>query len=315
MIISVSRRSDIPAFYADWFMNRIRAGYCTVPNPFNPNQISHVSLKPEDVEVIVFWTRNPAPLLPYLPELDRRGYNYYFLFTLMHNPRLLEVNQPSFSTSISNFRQLSDTIGPEKVIWRYDPIILSNISQVEFHAQAYLNIARMLKGYTNRSIISLVDLYRKTRQRLYALSRQGLEILPWDEISLARLIGLLVDLARSHGLDIYSCAEDHDVGSLGIIPGKCIDDNYILKTFGIAVNGKKDSSQRKPCGCVVSKDIGMYDTCLSGCQYCYATTSFEQAKLNYRAHDPGSASLINRNCHHAKNVKDYAAGGGGISNL
>jgi hypothetical protein len=304
MIISVSRRSDIPAFYADWFMNRIRAGYCTVPNPFNPNQISHVSLQPEDVEIIVFWTRNPAPLIPCLPELDRRGYSYYFLFTLMDNPRWLEVNQGTFSTSINNFRKLSDTIGSEKVIWRYDPMVLSNFTQVEFHTQAYLKIARRLTGYTNRSIISLVDLYRKTQQRLGALTGLGLEIFPWEARSIAELIRVLVEMARSHGLDIYSCAEDHDLRAGGILPGKCIDDDYILKTFGIAVNGKKDSSQRKPCGCVVSKDIGIYNTCLAGCQYCYATTSFKQAKLNYLAHDPGSASLINRNCTHHKNLKD-----------
>ena len=146
MIISASRRTDIPAFYARWFMNRIREGYCTVPNPFNPNQVSRISLKPEDVDIIVFWTRYARPLMPFLNELDDRGYRYYFLYTLMNNPRALEPKSPSHKRSLNTFQNLSNRIGMEKVIWRYDPIVFTRITDPNFHKETYQHIAEQLKG-------------------------------------------------------------------------------------------------------------------------------------------------------------------------
>ncbi len=140
MIISASRRTDIPAFYAQWFINRIRAGHCTVPNPFNRKQVSRISLRPEDVDIIAFSTRNPQPLLPYLKELDQHGYRYYFQYTVMNNPRLIDTMAPSLSSSLDIFKKLSDLIGTERVIWRYDPIIISNIAGIKFHISTYKHI-------------------------------------------------------------------------------------------------------------------------------------------------------------------------------
>ena len=292
MIISASRRTDIPAFYAEWFMNRIRAGYCAVPNPFNRNQVSHVSLKPEDVDVIVFWTRNPHPLLPHLAELDERGYCYYFQFTLMNNPRPIDPKSPPLKGSLKTFRTLAERIGPEKVIWRYDPIVFSNITGPEFHQTTYQHIAQSLRGYTCRSVISIVDVYRKAQKRLRELAEQGVELLACEGEALGDLMHALVHTAKENDMEIFSCAEEMDLQPYGIRPGKCVDDEYIAKEFGITVINKKDPSQREACGCVVSKDIGMYDSCLYGCQYCYASTSFERAKINYEDHDPSSPSLI-----------------------
>ncbi|RLB32999.1 MAG: hypothetical protein DRH11_10100, partial [Deltaproteobacteria bacterium] len=166
MIISASRRTDIPAFYATWFLNRVRQGYCFVPNPFNFSQIAHISLKPEDVEVIAFWTRNPLPLLPYLKELDERGFRYYFLYTVMKNPRQLDPGSPSIDVSLESFKQLAQTIGPEKVIWRYDPIVFTSLTGLEYHKSAFQSIAGALKGLTRQVVISTVSLYRKSAKRL-----------------------------------------------------------------------------------------------------------------------------------------------------
>jgi hypothetical protein len=292
MIISASRRTDIPAFYAEWFMNRIRAGYCAVPNPFNRNQISHVWLKPEDVDVIVFWTRNARPLLLRLAELDERGYRYYFQYTVMDNPRVIDPKSPPLEASLKTFRELADRIGPQKVIWRYDPIVFSSMTGPEFHQATYQHIAQALRGYTYRSVISIVDVYRKAEKRLRELAKQGAELLPCEGKPFGDLMHALVHTADENDMEIVSCAEEIDLQPYGVRPGKCVDDEYIAKTFGINVTSKKDPSQREACNCVVSKDIGMYNSCLYGCQYCYATSSFERAKINYGKHNPNSPSLI-----------------------
>lgn len=297
MIISASRRTDIPAFYTKWFINRIKAGYCSVPNPFNRNQVSYVSLKPQDVDVIVFWTRNPSPLMPYLKELDERGFRYYFQFSILDNPTEIDHKAPPFSRSIKTFIKLSNMIGPERVIWRYDPIVLSKVTGVQFHIDNYEKIAKELQGHSVRSVISVMDIYKKASRRLADLYKQGIEIIDYQGKSSERfdfLMEHLVQSANSHNFEILSCSEVLDLTKYGIKSGKCVDDDYIQQVFKIFVGKKKDPSQRAECGCVISKDIGMYDTCLFGCQYCYATSSFDRAKINHQQHDPNSPSLIGR---------------------
>ena len=297
MIISASRRTDIPAFYAEWFMNRVRAGYCTVPNPFNRSQVSVVSLKPEDVDVIVFWTRNPRPLIPHLAELERRGYRYYFQYTLMDNPRAIDPKSPPVETALATFRELAGAVGAGRVIWRYDPIVLSEATPAEFHGDVHARIAAALAGCTRRNVISILDIYRKAQKRLTQLSKQGITVedIGPDAVPthLAHLLRQLAVTARTYGMEIVSCAEELDMRQYGIEPGKCVDDDYIARTFGLRLPGKKDPTQRKACGCVVSRDIGMYDSCLFGCQYCYATSSFERAKQNHDdEHHVNSPSLL-----------------------
>jgi len=297
MIISASRRTDIPAFYTKWFINRIQMGYCTVPNPFNKNQVSHISLKPEDVDIIVFWSRNPAPLIPHLEELDRRGYKYYFQFTVMNNPRFLDRKSPPLASSIKVFQKLADRVGSERVIWRYDPIVLSKTTDIDFHVKSYKEIAALLSGYTYRSVISIMDGYAKNNKRLREIEdTYNLRILniASSQHLLDKLLPSLSEIACSNGMEIFSCAEAMDFSCYGILPGKCIDDEYIEKVFNLSVSHKKDVSQREACGCVVSKDIGMYDSCLFGCQYCYATTDFKKSRENYKKHDFCSPSLIDR---------------------
>lgn len=295
MIISASRRTDIPAFYAEWFENRVRAGYCTVPNPFNRKQVSFVSLKPDDVDVIVFWTRNPAPLLPVLRYLDQIKLRYYFQYTLMDNPREIDTKAPSLRASLKTFQNLSEQIGPDKVIWRYDPIVFSNATPVAFHEDTFERLASALHGYTNRVVISILDSYPKTLKRIANLRKQGIDVqtgFGHSDNNLAQLMTFMVRTALEHDLEIYSCAEVLNLSQFGIRPGKCIDNEFINKVFGLTVRRTKDPNQRAECGCIASKDIGVYDTCLFGCQYCYATSSFERAYANHDSHDPKSPSLI-----------------------
>lgn len=294
MIISASRRTDIPAFYSTWLMNRIQAGYCTIPHPYYKTPVSSVSLRPEDVDLIVFWTRHPAPLISKLEELTQRGYRYYFQYTVMDNPRPIDPGTPPLSTSLTTFQRLSDHIGPDRVIWRYDPIVLSDVTSENFHLCAYKRIAEALEGYTHRSVISIVDIYRKIHKRMDKLDTQGIRIEDPGEKpdrAFAVLMQGLACIAEDNGMEIASCAETFNLQSYGVNPGKCVDDAYIEQVFGIEVDRRKDPSQRKACGCVVSKDIGMYDTCLFGCVYCYATGCFEKTRMNHDNHDPDSPSL------------------------
>jgi len=176
VIISASRRTDIPALYHQWFMNRIRDGFCLVPNPFNRKQISRVSLKVEDVDALVFWSKNPHPMLKHLDELDRLGYLHCFLFTLNDYPSELEPALPDLEERIRTFKLLAEKIGPKRVIWRYDPIVISSISPFTFHEQRFERLSRSLSGYTGRVIVSAVSYYRKTERRLGELAKQGITI-------------------------------------------------------------------------------------------------------------------------------------------
>jgi hypothetical protein len=302
MIISASRRTDIPAFYSRWLINRLHAGFCWVPNPFNPARVAEISLLPEQVDAIVFWTRNPRPLFPFLPEIKALDYRYYFQFTLLDYPTIIDQHNPPAQRSLATFRSLADFVGPQCVIWRYDPIVLSEITPPDFHRETYARLAETLRGYTMRSVISFLDVYPKLRRRINTMASRGARLLSRSEPSWCSSEGLseeqtglardLAVIAANNGMEILSCAEEGDLSPFGVKPGKCIDDELLSRVFGLDVSHLNDPGQRKACGCVVSKDIGMYDTCLFGCQYCYATNSFERARENYHRHRPDSRSLL-----------------------
>ncbi len=292
MIISASRRTDIPAFYAEWMVRRLREGYCTVANPYNRNQVTRISLKPEDVDAIVFWTRNPRPLMPYLDELDSQGYRYYFQFTILGYPGEIDAHCPPAMTAVEAFRELAERLGPTRAIWRYDPIVFTGLTPSTFHEENFQRLATALRGHTRRVVVSIVDMYRKIEKRMKTLAGTPAAVRPCDVVEIAPLMRRLAELAGKNGMEIVSCAEEVDLRPFGILPGKCVDDQVIAEAFGIKVPGTKDPAQRKACGCVVSRDIGMYESCLFGCQYCYATKSFYQAKVNFDSHEPNSPSLL-----------------------
>lgn len=294
MIISASRRTDIPAFYSQWFMNRIRAGWCVVPNPLNMKQISKVSLKPEDAEVIIFWSKNPAPLLSHLDELDNLGYKYYFQYTLNDYPHALEPGVPNLDNRITTFINLSQRLGPLRVIWRYDPIIISNFTPIGYHIDRFSRLAEELRGSTYRVVISIVDLYSKTERRLTLLEKEDGFIFDRKILNTDRIVNLLGDMAviaKRNKIEIFSCAEERNYSSVGVFPGRCIDEELMNKIWHLNLKYKKDNSQRIYCLCMGSKDIGINDTCIHGCPYCYSTRDYAVAERRFREHNPDSPVL------------------------
>jgi len=291
-IISASRRTDIPAFYSDWFLNRIKAGYCEVPNPLNPNQVSRVSLRSEDIAGIVFWTRNPKPLIPHLNELNARAIPYYFQYTILNNPRQIDPKVPTLEQSLATFKKLAQLVGKDRVIWRYDPIYFTNVTNAQFHIDSFSLIADALKGFTIRSVISIVDVYRKIENRLRKLEEAGISALACNESLLEETMAGIVASAKRNGMEMTSCAEVIDLTRYGVRPGKCVDDELVSKLFNYKPSAAKDSAQRPACNCIPSRDIGMYDSCLFNCAYCYATSSVTRAKTRFASHDVNSPRLI-----------------------
>ncbi|KNC91733.1 DUF1848 domain-containing protein [Trabulsiella odontotermitis] len=292
MIISASRRTDIPAFYSEWLMNRIRAGFLLTRNPFNYHQVSRVSLLPEDVDAIVFWTRNPTKLLPYLDELTELGHRFYFQFTITGYPRALEAKTLNPHKALDVFKQLSAKVGADKVIWRYDPILFSNMLPFDEHLRLFSKLAGELEGHTRRVVISFADFYQKTEKNLKTVDTLVYSDITHNHELCLSLSQKMADIARQHDLAIYSCAEDVDLATQGIQHGKCIDEALINNLFGLLLANNKDPGQREACGCVKSVDIGVYNTCLHGCKYCYATFNHSQANTNFKKHDPHSPFLL-----------------------
>lgn len=298
MIISASRRTDIPAFYSKWFMNRIQEGYYVKVNPFNVKQKKIVSLAPEDVTCIVFWTKNPKPLMQQLNKLDKLGYYYYFQFTLNDYPKELEPFLPSVTSRISIFKELSHTIGRNKVVWRYDPIILSNKTNVDYHINKFSQLAESLNGYTNRVVISFVDMYGKTKNKFRHLEEKyGLnfyDILSQEnEQNFIRLAQSFSKVAKENNMEIQTCAEKINLDPFGIRHGACIDSKIINEIISEEQNAlKKDKNQRNECLCVTSEEMGSYDTCKFHCSYCYAVRSEKTVKNTVKKYDPNSPLLI-----------------------
>lgn len=296
-IISASRRTDIPAFYALWFMNRIRDGFLFVQNPFNSDNFFKIDLSPQKVEVIVFWTKNPQPMLTYLDELNKRGYRYYFHFTLTGYPRILEPSVPPLEARLNIFKELSKKIGANKVIWRFDPIILSNITNEDFILRTFETLSKELKHYTRRVVISFADFYKKVIANLRKIEKEGpIKFYNINMDQVVKLSSYLSEIATKNAMQIFSCAEKYDLSKFGVNHGKCIDDNLIKELFGVALNLQKDKYQRKECGCVQSQDIGQYNSCIYNCVYCYANYNKKIAHNQHSLHDPDSPFLIgNRN--------------------
>ncbi|WP_260415088.1 DUF1848 domain-containing protein [Pseudomonas cichorii] len=271
-------------------MNRVRAGFLLTRNPFNYNQIRRISMQPQDIEAIVFWTRNPTNLLPYLPELDSQGYNYYFQYTITGYPRSIERSVPSPQKAINTFKNLSGLLGAHRVIWRYDPILLSNLLPIEEHKRLFKKIAELLAGSTQRVVISFSDFYKKTEKNLRDIDGLIYSDITQEREKLYELSDFMSKTASRYDMEIFSCAEEVDINS--IEHGKCIDEVLIQRSFGLSLSGEKDKGQREACGCIKSIDIGVYNTCLHGCSYCYATFNQERVTSNKRSHDPLSPFLI-----------------------
>ncbi len=280
MIISASRRTDIPAFYADWLVNRLNVGYCLVKNPFNPAQIKRVSLLREDVDGIVLWTKNAAPLLPRISALDH--FSYYFQHTL--TPYHSDIERglaEKRKVVIPAFRELAAIIGARRMIWRYDPIIITPRYSYDYHIRAFTRLCELLAGSIEKCVISFVIAYKAVAKNLSDIGHTEFEA----RVKI-RLAQALLLIAKDYGITLCACCELPRLYELGVQPVSCVD----ASLFGIAA--PRDKNQREGCNCAKSVDIGTYNSCMNGCLYCYANHSEAQVCKNYAGHNANSESLM-----------------------
>ncbi|MBN2214290.1 MAG: DUF1848 domain-containing protein [Bacteroidales bacterium] len=283
MIVSVSRRTDIPAYYGEWFINRLKEKYVLVRNPFNPSSVSRIRLHENEIDCIVFWTKNPVSFIRWLPLIR---FPYYFLFTITGYGKNLEKSMPDKQMLIDAFIQLSSICGRERVIWRYDPIVLSSEFSIDWHIRNFSFLAEQLHLHTVKCIFSFLHLYAKCQTRL---KKTGVkEITEKEKISLACE---MAKIACAWDIVLESCASGTDLSMFGIRKGSCINKAVIENITGVSLETGKDKYQRKHCGCIESIDIGAYDTCPGNCLYCYANIGFDKVRRNYEDHDPESPLL------------------------
>lgn len=288
-IISASRRTDIPAFYAPWLMKRIRAGYCCYPNPVYPAKFYRVSLRKEDISGFVFWTRHPAPMIPYLPELDKAGFPYYFQYTLIGYPQTIDGSSPPLEAAIMTFRALSHAIGSNRVVWRYDPIILNREITAEWHHNNFRRLADAIGSSSHHLVISIIDPYMKTQRRLGS-PKDGV-LYTIDAYS--DLLNWIAAEAADRNLRVESCAEAL-LPVPGIVPGRCVDAQLLNDISGRGSSQLTLHRQREGCLCHRSVDIGVNNSCAFGCTYCYATSNHDRAREIANSHD-SEWSCITRN--------------------
>lgn len=285
MILSVSRRTDIPSYYSEWFFNRLKEGDVCVRNPMNIHRVNRIELNKDVIDGIVFWTKNPKPMMKHLDKLN--GIPFYFQFSLNPYSTDIETNIPSKNDSIiPTFIELSNSIGKEKVVWRYDPILINQKYSLEYHTKYFTLLCEKLSPYTEKCTISFIDLYRNIAKNLM---QSGITSIPnevQEEIALT-----FSKIAKDYGLIIDTCCEGIDLSKYGIGHAACIDVKRLEKIGGYKLNLSKDKNQREECGCFESIDIGAYNTCKNGCKYCYANFSNKLVERNFSVHNPNSPLL------------------------
>lgn len=290
MIISASYKTDIPAFYGEWFVNRLRAGYCMMRNPMNRKEI-RVSLKPTDVNGIVFWTKNFRPFMKHLPDVVASQIPFIVQYTVNGYPKSLENNVVPWERSAEAIAQLADQFGPRCVIWRYDTVIYSIETPAEFHIENFARIAEALRGKVDEAVISFMQLYRKTARNMSDMAAQSGNDW-WDPpVDEKRALAQsLFEIAQERGMALSICSQPELVSIQK--PARCIDSDRLADVGGSKFSAKM-LGNRPGCECAASRDIGDYDTCPHGCVYCYAVRSQELAIKRFRTHDPASDFLFN----------------------
>lgn len=280
MILSVSRRTDIPCHYAEWFMERVRDGFVFCRNPRRPSQISRIPITPDCVDAIVFWTKDPGPLVPYLDELDSRGFRYYFQVTLTPYGKDLEPGLREKREILADVCRLGKRVGKRGLVWRYDPVLFTPHYTLSWHEHAFAALCRVMAPFTDQVTISFLDEYRGMRHSgLHAPSNEEME----------RFASFAGETAALAGLSVRACSEKGDYSRYGILPASCIDEKRLCDLVGAPLKLSHDNGQRENCGCYKSVDIGAYDTCPNGCIYCYANSHFSLLARNlsrYRLKSP-----------------------------
>ena len=283
MIINTGQRTDIPAFYADWFVNRLKAGFVLVRNPYNPRSVTRYRLSPEVVDLIGFCTKNPAPMLPHLDLL--RPYGQYWYVTITPYGKEIEPGVPDKREVLDSFRRLSDIVGPDRMGWRYDPVFISGEYPAERHIRAFEYMAQTLSGYTRTAVISFVDLYEKTK-------RNFPEVRPVTAEQRLLLGKAFVEIAGQYGMTVRPCGEGDELARFGADCSGCMTVAMYEQALGRRLKVPKTAPARKECACYLGGDIGAYNTCGHLCRYCYANYDAATVRKNLAAHDPESPLLI-----------------------
>lgn len=283
MIINTGCRTDIPAFYSKWLMNRIREEYVLVRNPYNPLNVTKYSLSPEVVDCLAFCTKNPEPMLEYLNELDK--YKQYWFVTLTPYGKDIEPNVPDKEKVIDSFKKLSNHIGINSIGWRYDPIFINDRFNVEKHIECFEKIARELRGYTHDCTISFLDLYEKVKRNSPELKPPSKD----EQIEIAKAFS---KIGKENNMVIHSCCEKTYLEEYGLDISGCMSKDIVEKAIGFSLNPPKVKNLRENCSCLMGNDIGAYNTCLHLCKYCYANYNKELVLENIKKHDEKSPFLI-----------------------
>lgn len=286
MIIQTGLRTDIPAFYAPWFANRLREGFVLVRNPYNHHQVTRYRLNPEVVDLIAFCSKNPAPMFPYMEWLN--PYGQYWFVTITPYGRRIEPRVPDKQEVIGSFQELSRRLGAHCMGWRYDPIFLSDVYSMEYHLRAFEKIAAALAGYTHTCVISFIDLYQKVRRNF----PEAREVSPADRLTLGKE---LIRIAARYDMTLKPCAEGDELAPYGADCSGCMTIAVYEAALKARLQAPKRKSPRSECACFMGSDIGMYDTCPHLCRYCYANNDPAAVTRNRRRHDLRSPFLIGTN--------------------
>lgn len=298
MIISASYKTDIPTFYGEWFMNRLKAGYCKMVNPYS-KQVYKIGLAPDDVDGFVFWTKNIGPFLKYLPEIRERGYPFIVQHTVNGYPRELESRVIDYTHTVEHIKQIASEYGCNRIIWRYDPILFTSLTPLDWHRCKFAELAARLDGTTDEVVVSFAQVYRKTERNVESAAREfgfsSEEHKQEDHVlQVGRELAVeLAQIATDHGMRLKVCSQ-----KAFLIPGvveeaRCVDADRLEEISGHSIEGKmRQRGNRKECGCFASKDIGEYDTCPHGCVYCYAVQNRDRALQRFRQHNPNSEFLF-----------------------
>ncbi|MBM9615174.1 DUF1848 domain-containing protein [Desulfobulbus rhabdoformis] len=287
MIISASRRTDIPAFYSTWLRNRLLARRVLVRNPFNRRQVADISLDPSVTDALVLWTKNPAPLVPYVAEIEAMGFPLFIQYTITGCSQQLEPYLPERAQRIESFRQCAEMLGPGRVHWRFDPIVFTQTLTPAHYLQQFGQLVQLLQGYTTQCTTSFVSLYTKCRRNL-----RDIALVDPGESAKQELIAKMNAISSRSGIRLQGCCDPFLTAHCGVDQAHCIDAREIGQSLGKNFQVKKDAGQRSGCGCSQSIDIGAYDSCTHGCLYCYANTSHTRATANLAQHDPHSPLLL-----------------------
>lgn len=283
MIINTGMRTDIPAFYAEWFIKRIREGYVYTRNPYNNTQVTKYRLTPEVVDVLAFCTKNPSPMLPYMEELKK--YGQYWFVTITPYGTDLEPNVPPKEQVMEDFLKLSQIVGADSMGWRYDPIIITDKYTVERHISDFSMMAEKLAGYTHTCVISFIDLYKKVRRNF----SEAKEVAYADKIALGKEF---IRICKKYDMVVKPCAEGDELAGYGADCSGCMTKHTFEKAIHCRLDTPNIKSQRSECACLLGKDIGQYDTCGHLCRYCYANVNPDAVRRNMKLHNPQSPFLI-----------------------